>query len=893
MIAERLEQWANKRENKTALQIKRGETYQKTTYGQLWRQSLGVASLLRQSGIEPGDRVALFASNCPEWVIAYFGVHFAGAVVVPIDAQYGAKEVETLVRFSESRAIILDCEREHVMDQVSAELKSGLVLLSIEANASYPCVFAHQAPEDFQPWKHAEDDLMSLIFTSGTTGEPKGVQLTCGNISSNVEGILKAVRLNKKDNILNFLPLHHAYASTAGAFAPLAGGGTVTFSLSLKGADLLATTRETGVTIFMGVPQVFKLMEQGIAHRIESAGVGTRLLFGLLMKISHSVRKSTGIRMGRLLFRAVHRQFGSKLRYCASGGAKLDPAITERLLDLGILMLEGYGLTETAPVISFTPISHPKPGSVGLPLEGIEVRIDKPDASGQGEICMRGPNLMKGYYRKEAATAEVIRDGWFHTGDLGFLDKDGMITITGRAKEIIVLPSGKNIYPEEVEARYESPLIKEICIAPINDAEGICHGLRAIVVPNLEELAARKAANIHDRIGSALTILGASLPSYMRVTDLVLFNEPLPRTRLGKLRRAKIEEMVRQKEKTPAHAETAEIPAEVQALLDDPNAKRFIKRLSELTDKKDVILPSHDLELDLGLDSLTQVQLTMIVEEEFGVSIPDEDFAGIRTVGDILDRIRHTSEKPGEREATLSWSERLQEPPEEPLESLFNVKRGWVNRMLIALLRVLVRLLMRFYFRARIEGLENVPREGRLLICPNHQSYIDPVLVFAMLPERIMGRAFFVGFEDIFSRPPLSWARKIGRVILTGGASSWADSLRLSADVLRREMVLCIFPEGGRTTTGNIMDPRPGVGMLACETQSPVLPVLIEGATETLSTLKPGLRRCRVQMKVGALIDPPCKSQCAQEDYDKVAQDWLERIKQLQKDTSLVKGEKK
>ncbi|HNT36700.1 MAG TPA: AMP-binding protein, partial [bacterium] len=481
---------------------------------------------------------------------------------------------------------------------------------------------------------------------------------------------------------------------------------------------------------------------------------------------------------------------GSRLRYCASGGAKLDPAITERLLDLGILMLEGYGLTETAPVISFTPISKPKPGSVGLPLEGIEVRIDKPDTSGQGEICMRGPNLMKGYYQKEAATAEVIRDGWFHTGDLGFLDKDGMITITGRAKEIIILPSGKNIYPEEVEARYESPLIKEICVAPINDAEGVCQGLRAIVVPNVEELAARKAANIYERIRSALTIIGASLPSYMRVTELVLFDEPLPRTRLGKLRRSNIDQMVRQKETAPTKTESVEISAEVQAVLNDPITKRFVKRLSELTDKKEVILPSHDLELDLGLDSLTQVQLTMIVEEEFGVAIPDEDFANIRTVGDILHRIRHGANEPVTAETTVSWSERLQQQPEVSLESLFTVNRGWIKRILIALLRILVRLLMRFYFRARIEGLEYIPKDGALLICPNHQSYIDPVLVFSMLPERIMRRAFFVGFEDIFSRPPLSWATKIGRIILTGGASTWAESLKLSADVLRRKMVI-------------------------------------------------------------------------------------------------------
>lgn len=631
MITNQLERWAKERTQKIALQIKRDGRYESITFAKLWERSLAAAAALRNSGIRPGDRVALFAENCPEWAIAYLGIYLSGAVTVPIDAQYNVEKLDMLLSFSQSKAVVIDEEHRREINGFLKKSQIKLRVWSLDFHDPEALVNLPSA-EDFQPHAHSPENLMSIIFTSGTTGNPKGVQLTCGNIHSNIEGILKAIKVSDKDNLLNILPLHHAYSSTVGLFTPLMAGATVTFCRSLKGPNLIATMQETGVTILPGVPQLYTLFDRAIFQKVDSAGTAARMLFWTLYTISRWVRNSTGLQIGRFFFGKIPRQFGRKFRFCASGGAKLDRLILERFLNLGILILEGYGLTETLPVISFTPLSKPMPGSVGLPLDGIEIRIDSPDSSGIGEICMRGLNLMKGYYLNENATNEVIRDGWFHTGDLGYISRDGMITITGRAKEVIVLSSGKNIYPEEVEKHYENtPLVREICVIPVEGGDGRVERLCMVVVPDYRELTARHVANVCERIESELAIVGCTLPSYMRITDLVLFEGELPRTRLGKLRRSKIAEQVMEQKQSGHETKTVPIPQELIAQMENPASARFLKRLEEVTEVNGPFSPNQDLAMNLGIDSLTQIQLAVVLEDEFGVRIPDEELASVRT----------------------------------------------------------------------------------------------------------------------------------------------------------------------------------------------------------------------------------------------------------------------
>ena len=435
------------------LQVKRRQEYVRYTRRDVFDRARATASHLASIGVSPGDRVALFAENGPEWVIAYLSIHFAGATAVPLDAQYSELELATLIPFAEAGVLLTTATLRAVADWSKIGVEH---VLSIDRDAPDGIFELPDAPDDFEPPVMGPEDLMSLIFTSGTTGDPKCAMLTCNNFLSNADAVLEVVRFTTEDNMLSILPLHHCYAFTATVLTPMVIGAKTTFETTLKGPNIVAAMQETGVTIMTGVPKLFALFERRIFSVAESKPWPTRFAFRGLLGLSRLLRRRLGLPAGRILFPSVRKRFGAKFRFFVSGGAKLDREVSENLLDVGIWVLEGYGLTESAPILTMMPPGTPRPGKIGPPIPGVELRINDPDADGVGEIIARGPNVMKGYYKRPDATAEMIRDGWLHTGDLGFVDKDGWVTITGRAKEVIVLATGKNVYPEDVERAYES-----------------------------------------------------------------------------------------------------------------------------------------------------------------------------------------------------------------------------------------------------------------------------------------------------------------------------------------------------------------------------------------------------------------------------------------------------
>jgi long-chain acyl-CoA synthetase len=502
--------------DKTALQTTRDDGYEKLSYLQLQKVVLNSASRLADFGLKPGDHIAIYAENSPGWAISFLSIHALGSVVVPMDAQLDPENVFSLVKFSDSKAVITDDMNTEALQEVIQNSDFDMQIISISN-----LINNSSQTNGFKPYEFNSDDLMTIIFTSGTTGTPKGVELTVGNIISNIEAVLKKIKISKKDNILNILPLNHVFSSTVCFLTPLYTGATVTFCPSLKSTDLLKTVKETGVTIFPGVPKLFSILNSEIFNKINKLSAFASLAFFSLLSISKWARKLCDIRAGRLFFRQIHKTFGKKLRFFASGGAKLEQDVAENFLNLGFVILEGYGLTETAPVISLTTPDNPIPGTPGSPVDGVQVVINSPDTEGNGEIIIKGPNIMRGYYKNPDETSKVLRDGWFYTGDLGRIDSKGNIIITGRSKEVIVLPSGKNIYPEEVEIHYEkNPLIKEVCVRPSVNESGMTKGLKLVVVPNKKELIGRNVFSIKERINSEVSIISSRLPSYMHIGDL-------------------------------------------------------------------------------------------------------------------------------------------------------------------------------------------------------------------------------------------------------------------------------------------------------------------------------------------------------------------------------------
>jgi long-chain acyl-CoA synthetase len=876
MLDKQLKHWAEVQPEKTAVQIRNAEgAYSGYTYRELYDQSLKLKSKLEKSGYRPVDYISVYGNNSPDWAVSYIAINFLGGTVIPLDALLGAKDIYNFLEFAEVKAVIVD---EPHIESLTEELNSNnrdIKIIPMESIIGDP-----GGSESTEPYSPEPDDLLAILFTSGTTGKPKGVQLSNGNVFGNVQAVLKSVRVTPKDNVLNILPLHHGYSSIVALFSPLWAGATVTFSESIKSTDLMASIRETGVTIFPGVPRLFELLYNEIENRIRRLPLMQKILFKALFKISESAWKSTNIRLGKIFFGKVHEPFGKKFRFFTSGGAKLDPRVYSGFLTLGFKIAEGYGLTETSAVSTLTSPDVPNPGSAGKPLPGIEVKIENPDETGTGEICIRGPNVMRGYYKNEEATNEIIKDGWLHSGDLGHVDTENNVFITGRAKEVIVLPSGKNIYPEDVENLYnKSPLFKEIAVIPQKIASGSIKGLGVVVVPNMREIKESNVSDIRDRIRSIISMQGSSLPSYMQISEVLISNAELPKTRLGKFKRNEID-YIAQELRSGGEVKEAELSEKDKEIVNRPESVRFLNRFSEIAEVKGPFNPRDDLALDLGIDSLTLVEITALLEREFGVLITEEDIPNVRTIGDILERLPESPETAAE--AIAAAHALSQKQNDESLDDLFDLNRNFVMRAAIRIIQLVLRLIVLAAFRSSLKNAEMIPRNRPVLICPNHQSLIDPILIYALLPGEILEKTLFTGFGGYFNQVPLSWIVRPMRIILTGTTRTSSESIRLATEGLKRGYSVCIFPEGERTSTGIVMKPRIGAGLLSVETDTPIVPIYIDGATETLSPINPSLRFPKVSVTVMHPIEPANGEKDSRELFEETVKIWFEKMQKME-----------
>lgn len=802
-----------------------------------------IASFLGSINIKQGDRVAIFSEGRPEWGITYLGISFVGATAVPIDIQLSPEEVKNLLRHSESKAIFVSEKGLKDFNPPYPPLVKGgegglaLEVINLDSQnfleiARYPHLDSFHSPNP--------DDIASLIYTSGTTGIPKGVMLTHRNLLSNARSIIEAKIIDQDDCILSILPLHHSYPFMTNFLAPMLIGGKVVYLESLKGPDILKTMNEKGVTILIGVPQLFAMLRRGIMDKLSALPSFISKIFFFIMQLSWPVREKTGINIGKIFFSSIHKKFGEKLRFFASGGAKLDPDVFKDLTNLGLTVVEGYGLTETSPVISFNPLKKTKIGSVGVPLPEIEVKIHNPDKDSAGEIIVRGPNVMKGYYKNPEETAKVLKDGWLYTGDLGYIDKEGYIHITGRAKEVIVLSSGKNIYPEEIENHYlQSPLIKEICIL------GIADELKAVIVPNTDYMKEQNIANFNEAVKWELNRLSLQLPTYKRIMGYEVFQSQLPRTTLGKLKRYAVKEILL----AEPHKEEGTPPEEDAFVLESPSGKKIIGQLYKLTDKRPIRL-DHNLELDLGIDSLKRVELVVALGDAFSMELPDTFGTDIYMVRELITKIEAFQKGVGKGAATMvskGWQEILKTEPSSRDLSSAGLHNGLLARLLIKSGLGLLKLLGKTLFRLEIKGVENIPKPP-YIITPNHVSHLDGFVIAAGVPFELFMDLYFLGFEKYFTHWLTSPLSHILHVIPIDPDRYLKRAFQMSGYVIKKGKSICIFPEGGRAIDGNLQSFKKGVGILSRELNVPLVPTFIKGAYEALprGTVLPRLEKISI-----------------------------------------------
>lgn len=539
----------------TALQIKQKDgTYRKLSYMELGKRTVDVSSTLIKLGVEKGDRIAILSESRPEWGVAFFGIMSCGAITVPVDVKLSEKEIQFILNDSQAKCIFVSEKHFDTINNlkiVFPYIKNIIVFDNVKQGdvIYFKDLKMKEGDKKYNPI-YTEDTAL-IVYTSGTTGVAKGVELSYKNLFFQVIAISGIVKYSKDDQFLSILPLNHMLEITGGLIAPLYAGSCVTYCDTLKITTLAVIMKETHTTAMVCVPLVLKMLHDGIIRKVEKVSPFKRKIFLALLNLSKALLKCN-IRIGRLLFPSVHKEFGGRLRGFISGGAPLNPDVETGLKALGFIVLQGYGLTETAPVIAVNTYKHNKVGTVGIPLEGSEVKIVKENENAKhGEILTRGPHVMKGYYKNPEKTAEIIKDGWLYTGDIGYFDKDGFLHISGRIRNLIVLGAGKKVFPEEVEeVMGQSPYIREICVLSKKAMQGAhkgCEEVYAIIVPDIGLLKEENITDdqkVREKIVVELTRLGKNLAEYKRITDFEIWHDELPKTASKKIRRKVLADMI-------------------------------------------------------------------------------------------------------------------------------------------------------------------------------------------------------------------------------------------------------------------------------------------------------------------------------------------------------------
>lgn len=820
------------------------EGWETLSYHEFLARTESLASFLAGSGLGKGERVAIFSENRHEWCTAYISAVTAGCIAVPMDAQLGSDEIANLLADSGSRAVFFSSRTSDHLQGAVRNFQGPLPLMLSFDSPEYRSVLTTERTGHFPDI--GPDDIASLIYTSGTTGSPKGVMLTHKNFCSDVDAIVKAGIVSHEDNVLSVLPLHHTYAFTCTFLTPCFLGASITAPASLKGPDLMAAVKEREVSIIIGVPQLLGLIRNGMMNKIAGLPKPLAVVMKKLLTLSGSIRRWTDLNIGSILFKSAHKAFGRRFRFFVSGGARLDPAIMKDLEALGFTVLEGYGLTETSPVITFNPVEKRKPGSAGKPLPSVEIRITEPSETGEGEIAVRGPMLMKGYYRKPELTGAVIQDGWFLTGDVGRMDQDGYLFITGRSKEVIVLSSGKNIYPEEVEARYlASPLIKELCVIGIEE-NGVTDALHAVIVPDIEYAKKAGIANIQESLKWEVSGISAAMPSYMRIKGYSARKDPLPRTPLGKLRRFLIKGPATSDAPPGAMASEGDIRLSGDYLL-----RRLANVLRQFLKDDRPIRPEDSLELDLGLDSLAKIELMVALERAFEIKLAEDFMADLQTVQELADRMREHEKQGGPPLSSekAGWVEILRQGIPEKDLSMLSLESPDSTMLPSLLIYTVLKGLGRIWFRLEAKGIEHIPLSRNYILTPNHTSYLDGFAVILSLPFAYFKNIYSLGLREYFIGRVRSSLARTAHVIPIDSSAYLNKALQMSAHVLREGRSLCVFPEGGRSADGSLMEFKKGVGILAVEMGLPVVPVCIDGAYEALpkGALLPRMKKITIR----------------------------------------------
>ena len=867
-LGESFKETALKHPHQSAIQFKKDNKWSSISYGELKCNIGSLSAFLLEQNIKKNDRVAVILENRPEWPIVFFSTASIGGICVPINPEASQREIENILIDSQAKIVFVNNKSFLLEEKISSKLPFLEKIISVDSDLFKKRTSVRPSKSTSEAIE-SDTEIACILYTSGTTDKPKGVMLSHGNLLSNCDSLYRANIITQKDSIISILPLHHAYPLTITMIFPLVYGGKIIYPGTMRGEELLAAMRETNPTVFIAVPQIFYSFHQKITEALGKIPFPFSLLFRVIVSFLYMVRNKTKMNLARYLFFRLHKKFGRSLRLFASGGAKLDENVERDLFKFGFTILEGYGLTETSPVLTFNPLENPKIGSVGLPIPDVEIKILDKDKEGVGEVIARGSNIMEGYYKRDDLTAGVIKDGWFHTGDLGYIDTDGYLFLTGRSKDVIVLSSGLNINPEEIEEVYSKEVpSKEMCVFEVPSKKGLKEAqvLWAVVVPDLDFFKKYGEVNLKNVIKERFDNVSRILPPSKRIMGFSITLEPFPRTLLGKIKRFAVKEIytpkiIKEEEYVPQAKKLSE---EDRELAESYAGKKVIDYLKKQTKVKKPILPDDSLELDLGIDSLGRVDLALGLEKLFNIEIKDETIGLAFTVKDLILGIESLlargaeSLSPDKKEVIFDsryWKRNLEVPPRDENLKKIDLKPGFIAWLGCFLFTLPYVVFFKLFYNLKIEGKENFPKSGPYILYVNHTSYFDGFLMASSLPNFPRLELFFVGFRPYFTVPVIRNLVRIGRIIPLDFSSHLLEALRSSYYVLKNKKGLCLFPEGLRTLDGKIGKFKKGFGILAKETKAKLMPIYLKGAFEAWPRTSKFPKRHPIKVTFGKVQD--------------------------------------
>jgi long-chain acyl-CoA synthetase len=812
-----------------ALQRTTDEGLTRTTFADVRAGAEALAARLAALGVRPGDRVALSGRNDPDWAVAFFGILRRGATAVPVDPALEGDAWQNVLDESEARVVVWDDTVRARADVLA--VRGGLATLDLHADVEPDD--ALDAPEDASP---RPDDVASIIFTSGTTGRPKGVMLTHANFASLIAALAPIFPLKRGDAVLSVLPLHHTFEFTCGLLLPFSRGARVVYIGDVTAERVARGLQASRATAMVGVPALWQLLERRILQQVDARGPLARAAFDVAGEINRWTAANVGVDLGRVLFGELHAQLGGNIRWLISGGAALPRDTQERFAKLGLRLTQGYGLTEAAPVLAVTRPGLRVEAGVGKAVPGVELRVDAPDARGVGEIVARGPSVMIGYTDAEETRAAIDAEGWLHTGDLVTIDAKGRLEIVGRLKDVVVGATGENVYPEDVERQLgEVEGIAELAIVGVDLRGGGSERLGCLAVPS--PAASLDRATRTERARSALRRAIDNLPFGKRPAIVHLYEAPLPRTATRKIKRDEVRAILTRMANAAARPENggAEHPP-VRAAIAAVGGARA-----------DAVTSHTTLQGDLGFDSLMVTELLEALEARFGAVDPQRLQACV-SVADVerLVEASRASEAPPPPPRPSAPAPALAGPPIVLPEPAREAGKAIVGKI------------ADFFYgdimSPQVFGRAHIPYNRNVIVVANHASHLDMGFVRYALGSYGQGLVSMAA-QDYFFESGLKRAffENLTNLKAFDRRASLRQSIRQAGEVIEQGKTVLIFPEGTRSANGELQEFKPLVGHLALAHGVDLLPVHLEGMHGAM----PKGARVPVKRTIVARIGPP------------------------------------